>query len=71
MLGKLRERLKAPPDDGGVWTSRKVAAFMAAEIGRRVSEQRGWEALRAVECTLQRLRGRDTPKWRPRGAGGV
>ncbi|MCP6280377.1 IS630 family transposase, partial [Klebsiella pneumoniae] len=49
MLAKLRERLKTPPDDGGVWTARKVAAFMAAELGRaRVAEQRGWEALRAI-----------------------
>ena len=56
MLGKLRERLKAAPDDGGVWTSKKVAVFMAGELGRSVSEQRGWEALRAVEWTLQRPR---------------
>jgi len=56
VLDKLRERLKAPPDDGGVWTSKKAAAFMAGELGRSVSEQRGWEALRAVEWTLQRPR---------------
>jgi transposase len=42
MLGALRERLKRPPDDGGVWTAKKVAAFMAAELGLvRVAEQRG------------------------------
>ncbi|MFO1144952.1 MAG: winged helix-turn-helix domain-containing protein [Amaricoccus sp.] len=56
VLDKVRERLKARPDDGGVWTSKKVAAFMAGELGRSVSEQRGWEALRAVEWTLQRPR---------------
>ena len=47
ILAKLRERLKAPPDDCGVWTAKKAAAFMAAELGRSVVEQRGWEALMA------------------------
>jgi transposase len=59
MLDKLRERVRTPPDDGGVWTAKKVAAFMAAELGLvRVAEQRGWEALRAIEWTLQRPRPR-------------
>jgi len=53
MLAALRERLKRPPDDGGVWTAKKVAGFMAAELGRRVAEQRGWEALRAIGWTIQ------------------
>ena len=53
MLAALRERLKRPPADGGVWTARKVAAFMTGELGRRVAEQRGWEALRAVGWTIQ------------------
>jgi transposase len=53
LLEKLRERLKTPPDDGGVWTARKVAAFMAAKLGRAVAEQRGWEALRAIGWTIQ------------------
>ena len=59
MLDKLRARVKTPPDDGGVWTAKKVAAFMAAELGlASVAEQRGWEALRAIEWTLQRPRPR-------------
>ena len=33
VLAVLRERVKTPPDDGGVWSSRKVAAVMAAELG--------------------------------------
>lgn len=53
LLEKLRVRLKTPPDAGGVWTAKKVAAFMAAELGRRVAEQRGWEALRAIGWTIQ------------------
>ena len=58
VLARLEERLKTPPDDGGVWTARKVAAFMAAELGRQVAEQRGWEALRAIGWSIQRPRPR-------------
>ena len=59
VLDTLRERLKRPPDDGGVWSSRKVAAVMAAELGlAKVAEQRGWEALRAIGWTIQRPRPR-------------
>jgi len=57
ILSMLRERLKAPPDDGGVWTAKKVAAVMAAALGlAQVAEQRGWEALRAIGWTIQRPR---------------
>ena len=49
--------MKSPPDDGGVWTAKKVAAVMAAELGlAQVAEQRGWEALRAIGWTIQRPR---------------
>lgn len=59
VLTMLRERLKRPPDDGGVWTSKKVAALIAAELGlASVAEQRGWEALRAIGWTIQRPRPR-------------
>jgi len=54
VLVGLRERLRAPPPDGGVWSSRKVAAWMAGELGlTRVATQRGWEALKAVEWSIQ------------------
>ena len=57
VLAMLRERLKRPPDDGGVWISRKVAALIATELGlAAVAEQRGWEALRAIGWTIQRPR---------------
>ena len=57
VLDVLRERLKSPPEDGGVWTSKKVAALIATELGlERVTEQRGWEALRAIGWTIQRPR---------------
>ena len=59
VLEVLRERLTSPPEDGGVWTAKKVAAVMAAELGlASVAEQRGWEALRAIGWTIQRPRPR-------------
>lgn len=59
MLARLRERVQTPPDDGGVWTSKKVAAFLAAELGlQSVATQRGWEALRAIGWTVQTPRPR-------------
>ena len=55
----LCERVKTPPDDGGVWTAKKVALVIAATLGlARVAEQRGWEALRAIGWTVQRPRPR-------------
>ena len=55
----LRERVKTPPDDGGVWTAKKVALVIATALGlARVAEQRGWEALRAIGWTIQRPRPR-------------
>ena len=57
VLAKLRERLRTPPDDGGVWSSRKVAAWMAGELDlARVATQRGWEALKAVGWSIQKPR---------------
>ena len=59
VLDVVRERLKRPPDNGGLWSAKKVAAVMAAELGlAAVAEQRGWEALRAVGWTIQRPRPR-------------
>ena len=56
----LRERLKAPPEDGGIWTAKKAAAVIAAALGvAHIAEQRGWEALRAIGWTIQRPRPRD------------
>ena len=82
VLEVLRERLKDPPDGGGVWTAKKVAAVMAAELGlERVAEPRGWEALRAIGWTIQKPRPRharaaspeeqedykqSSPKWSPK-----
>jgi transposase len=54
LLEKLRLRLKEPPDDSGLWTSAKVAAFLARELGvEKVAVQRGWEALKACGMSIQ------------------
>ena len=54
VLAVLKERLKKPPADGGLWSGPKVAAWMAGELGlETVAPQRGWEALKAVEWSLQ------------------
>jgi transposase len=54
LLDRLRARLAEPPPDGGLWSSRKAAAWMAGELGlAAVAVQRGWEALRAVGWSVQ------------------
>ena len=54
VLAALAERLKAPPEDGGLWSGPKVARWMAGELGRKaVAPQRGWEALKAIGWTIQ------------------
>ena len=54
LLAKLRDRLGVPPQDGGLWSSRKVAAWMAGELGlASVAPQRGWEALKAIGWSIQ------------------
>src|SRR4029079_9355842 len=55
-----RARLEAPPPDGGLWSSRKVAAWMAGELGlAEVLPQRGWEALKAIDWSVQKPRPGD------------
>ena len=82
VLDVVRERLTSPPEDGGLWTAKRVAAVMAAELGlERVAEQRGWEARRAMGWTIQKPRPRharaagpeaqaeftkSSPKWSPK-----
>jgi transposase len=58
-LASLKERLKAPPDDGGLWTGPKVARWLAKFHGRKsVHDQRGWDALVAIEYSIQKPRPR-------------
>ena len=65
LLARLQIRLKEPPPDGGLWTSRKVADWMARQLGlEKLAPQRGWEALNAVGWSIQSPRPRN-----PKAAG--
>jgi hypothetical protein len=60
LLAKLKVRFKEPPPDGGLWTSGKVAHWMAGELGLvKVGVQRGWEALKAIGWSIQSPRPRN------------
>jgi transposase len=74
-LAALAERLRTPPEDGGLWSRPKVAAQMARQLGlERVHPQRGWEALKRVEWSVQAPRPRHpraaTPEQRAAFKGG-
>ena len=59
LLEGLRARLTQPPPDGGLWSSPKVVAWMASELGlAEVLPQRGWEALKAIGWSAQTPRPR-------------
>src|SRR3954471_21269878 len=59
LLARLPERLAPPPSDGGLWPGPKVAAWMAGELGlAAVLPQRGWEALKAINWSVQKPRPR-------------
>ncbi len=58
-LSSLKERLKAPPDDGGLWTGPKVARWLASFHSlQTVHDQRGWDALVAIKYSIQKPRPR-------------
>ena len=62
-LEALRERLKSPPDDGGIWSGPKVARWIAARRGLvHVHAPRGWEA--PITSPLSRA----SPAFRPGAA---
>jgi transposase len=50
---QLREELQSPPADQGLWTGRKVAAWIKEQTGCQVHPQRGWEYLRRLGGTLR------------------
>src|SRR5215213_4858293 len=75
LLAALVERLKQPPEDGGVWSGPKVAAGMARQLGlAKVHPQRGWEALKRIGWSVQAPRPRHaraaTPEQRAAFKGG-
>src|ERR671932_1761525 len=49
----LRAALAGAPSDGGLWTGPKVAAWMAARLGREVWPQRGWDYLKKLGYSPQ------------------
>lgn len=57
---RLQAALGGAAPDGGLWTGRKVAAWMSTQLGRPVSAQRGWEYVRKLGFTPQRPRTRAT-----------
>src|ERR687893_1179272 len=59
VLSALAKRVRTPPEDGGVWSGPKVAAWIAAHLGlARVHPQRGWEALQRIGWSPQAPRPR-------------
>lgn len=60
LLDRLRTRLETPPPDGGAWTTPKIAAWMAGELGLvSVYPQRAWDALQAIGWSIQAPRPRN------------
>ena len=75
VLAALAKRLKEPPEDGGLWSGPKVAAWMARRLGlAKVHPQRGWEALKRIGWSPQAPRPRHaraaTPEQRAAFKGG-
>ena len=55
----LTAALDEAPPEGGLWTGRKVAAWIAGRTGReRVAPQRGWDYLRRTGHSRQTPRPR-------------
>jgi len=69
LLAKLADRVRDPPSDGGLWASRKVADWMAGELGlTSVAPQRGWEALKAIGWSIQKPRPKNPKSATPEEA---
>ena len=58
-LAALKERIRTPPDDGGLWTGPKIARWLA-KFHRLTSvhDQRGWNTLIAIGYSIQQPRPR-------------
>ena len=69
LLDRLRDRLRESPPDGGLWSSRKVANWMAGELGLvSIAPQRGWEALKAIGWSIQKPRPKNPKSATPEEA---
>jgi transposase len=58
--GELREALGGAAPDGGLWTGKKVAAWMGERVGRPLHEARGWEAMTRLGFRPLRPRPKET-----------
>ncbi len=54
----LFQALQAPPHEGGIWTGRKVAAWIKRQTGITTHPQRGWEYMRRLGFSTQAPRPR-------------
>ena len=50
---QLDQTLQQPPEDGGLWTGPKVAAWIQKQLEKPVHPQRGWDYLRLLDYTPQ------------------
>ena len=50
---ELVERLKKEPEDGGLWTAPKVAAWVKQKTGTKVSHVTGWQYLQRLGFSLR------------------
>jgi transposase len=57
---ELRAVLAAPPPDGGLWTSPKVATWLTERLECAISPQRAWEVLQRLGFRLHQPRPRAT-----------
>ena len=58
-LAALKERIKTPPDDGGLWAGPKIARWLAKfHRLKAMHDQRGWDALIAIGYSIQQPRPR-------------
>jgi transposase len=54
----LFQALQTLPEEGGIWTGRKVAAWIKRQTGISTHPQRGWEYMRRLGFTTQTPRPR-------------
>ena len=57
-LEELRQALSGPAPEGERWSSRTVAAWMSARLGRPIAPQRGWDYLQRLDARLRQPRPR-------------
>jgi transposase len=53
---ELKNILKTPPPDGGLWTGQKVAAWIEERTGKKTYSQLGWKYLKELGEPVQAQR---------------